>query len=134
MTTRAREEDVHEELAPVSKRVRIEGDEVDLDNATPTPEDVVMTDATGNETPSEPAPRFILEDLLPPSRSLLSSGTLADRPKDQINFTLEADVGITEYIGKDVSPIHGIIKQRHAYFVNPLSILLTRPNADSRIF
>jgi len=113
MTTRARENDAHRDLEPTAKRSRTEEDDSSSVNlGDQSTQDMIMQDATVDELPFEPAHRYIIEDLLPPSRSLLSAGTLADRPKDQINFTLEADVGITEYIGKDVPPIHGIIKQR----------------------
>lgn len=57
-------------------------------------------------------PKYVNEDLLPPSRALLPSAKLSDRPSDQQNLTFEADVGISEYVSSDVPPIQGIIKQR----------------------
>ena len=53
------------------------------------------------------------ENLLPPSRVLLG-----DPPASYVKetassgHTLEFDVGISEYISKDLPPMHAIIKQR----------------------
>ena len=107
---RAREDDGAEALEPAAKRLKT----TESDNGLA--EDSIVADLIAvAPTPSgaEPSkPKYILEDLLPPSRSLLSSLNLPERPADRINFTMEADVGITEYVGKDVPAIQGIIKQR----------------------
>lgn len=55
------------------------------------------------------------EALIPPSRILL--GKLPDHLAEATSgHTQEFDVGISEYISKDLPPIHAIIKQRYAYF------------------
>jgi hypothetical protein len=51
-----------------------------------------------------------LVEVLPPSYVLL--GRLP-RPTGTTSQLTEQDVGITEYVSKDLSPIEGIIKQRH---------------------
>jgi tRNA pseudouridine13 synthase len=99
---REREDDGAEE--PASKRMK--PDEGDNGMA----EDSVLGRNSSETDPSKS--KYILEDLLPPSRSLLPSQGLYERREDQINFTMEADVGITEYVGREVPPIQGIIKQR----------------------
>lgn len=50
------------------------------------------------------------ESLLPPSRVLLGESPVSLAAS--AGHTLEFDVGISEYISKDLSPIHAIIKQR----------------------
>ena len=52
------------------------------------------------------------ETLLPPSRSLL--GASRNSLAKSEGHTLEFDVGISEYISKDLPPMHAIIKQRYA--------------------
>ena len=49
--------------------------------------------------------------VLPPSHKLLGLPGPTAKEGEQINF-LETDVGISEYIGKGVGKIEGIIKQR----------------------
>jgi hypothetical protein len=50
--------------------------------------------------------------LLPPSHGLL--GITRDGGADGDGFTqmLETDVGISEYVGRDIPPIQAVIKQR----------------------
>jgi len=52
--------------------------------------------------------------LLPPSHALL--GITRDGEPDGDGFTqmLETDVGISEYVGRDIPPIQAVIKQRCA--------------------
>lgn len=52
----------------------------------------------------------LIESLLPPSRVLLGESPVSLAAS--AGHTLEFDVGISEYISKDLSPIHAIIKQR----------------------
>lgn len=56
--------------------------------------------------------------LLPPSHALL--GITSDREPDGDGFTqmLETDVGISEYVGRDITPIRAVIKQRCARYLN----------------
>ncbi|KIK68015.1 hypothetical protein GYMLUDRAFT_804143 [Collybiopsis luxurians FD-317 M1] len=56
------------------------------------------------------------ENLLPPSHSLLGVPNPPSEAGRAINF-LETDVGISEYVGRGVSKIEGIIKQRFTDFL-----------------
>lgn len=107
--TRQREEDDvpgAEGDGPSSKKPRIESaEESNPPQATITEAEVKNAQKSSGESV------YIIEDLLPPSRSLLPSSKLVERPADKMNMTFEADVGITEYVS-DVPPIQGIIKQR----------------------
>lgn len=49
--------------------------------------------------------------ILPPSHALLGIPLPVAESGRPLNF-LESDVGISEYVGKGVSKIEGIIKQR----------------------
>ena len=84
-----------DEQERAAKRVKLDSDS--NDNV-----DAVLT-VTEEEATSVP------ETLLPPSRILL--GTRPGQPTS-IGHTEEYDVGISEYISKDLPPIHAIIKQR----------------------
>lgn len=81
-----------------SKRTRIDGP------------DASISASTGNappQTTSDPEP----EHILPPSHSLLGI-PLPVQHDDAPMVFLETDVGISEYIGRGVPKIEGIIKQR----------------------
>lgn len=67
------------------------------------------------EIPEDGKPQYIFEDLLPPSRSLIFPAALPT-PTDDAYRVMEVDVGIAEYIDKDVRAIQGIIKQRCEMF------------------
>jgi len=56
------------------------------------------------------------ENLLPPSHILLGTSKPAFTPDGNTYRILETDVGISEYISRDVSKISGIIKQRYNSF------------------
>lgn len=57
---------------------------------------------------------YNLENLLPPSRELLGLPPTSQIPPDGVmHRTSEPDVGISEYIGKGLPAIQGIIKQRY---------------------
>jgi len=100
-----------DETLPPSKRVKVESDDQQEDGGGGITFDVITTEAKGGrQEPGESG--YIIEDLLPPSRSLLPSAKLVERPSNQLNLTFEADVGITEYVSSDVPPLRGIIKQR----------------------
>ncbi|KAF8314759.1 pseudouridine synthase [Clavulina sp. PMI_390] len=60
--------------------------------------------------------KYIIEDLLPPSRTLFIT-EVNEKPADQPWLTFEADVGITQYVSSGVPPIQGIIKQRFTDFL-----------------
>lgn len=51
------------------------------------------------------------QHILPPSHALLGVALPVAQESGQMNF-LETDVGISEYIGRGVPKIEGIIKQR----------------------
>jgi len=83
--------------------------------------------------------KYNLENLLPQSRSLMGLPPAPELPPDGfMHRTCEVDVGISQYIGNNLSEINGIIKQRYV----PLSCLqglqVARSNANlllgSRIF
>jgi hypothetical protein len=101
-----------EDALPPSKRVKVESDDQQEDGGGGITSDLISaTEVKGDQQePGESG--YIIEDLLPPSRSLLPSAKLVERPSNQLNLTFEADVGITEYVSSDVPPLRGIIKQR----------------------
>lgn len=103
-TVRAREEDeIQDERA--SKRLKTSEDE-------PHPADTVMDHTTAGE--GAHGQFYNLENLLPPSRELLGLPPTPPIPPDGVmHRTSEPDVGISEYIGKGLPAIQGIIKQRY---------------------
>lgn len=109
-STRPRDDDD----LPAAKKIKIDSKNDDAESSSAdvrvTEAEVKKLQATSGESP------YIVEDLLPPSRSLLPSSKLVERPADQPNLTFEADVGIIEYVSSDVPPIQGIIKQRCVQF------------------
>ena len=56
------------------------------------------------------------ENLLPPSHVLLGTSEPTFTPDATMYRILEADVGISEYISRDVPKISGNIKQRYGSF------------------
>lgn len=105
-STRPRDDD---EL-PTAKKARLDSSNDESQDSTAN---AMVTEAEVKKSQAESGnPRYILEDLLPPSRALLPSAKLVERPADQANLTFEADVGIIEYVSNGVPPIQGIIKQR----------------------
>ncbi len=110
-----------EEGEPNSKRARLEcpsdTSRAIEAGASEVPQDTIMTEESATESISLQSDskmgEYDMENLLPPSRSLLPAESLSEQPKRQGNFVFEADVGITEYVGKDVPPFTGIIKQRY---------------------
>ena len=58
------------------------------------------------------------KSFLPPSRALLGESRVKFDERSTVGHTLEFDVGISEYISKDLPPIHAIIKQRYASICN----------------
>ena len=108
---------------PQAKRQKLDGypkgKERDEDNTTNRHEPIL----TGNGQVDSAVEADALmgryghvEVLVPPSRALLG-----ERPTSTLNGSSEAhlsefDVGISEYISKDLPPIHAIIKQRRVPF------------------
>lgn len=62
-------------------------------------------DASTTDGPAEP------QHILPPSHALLGVPLPVAQEDAPMNF-METDVGISEYIGRGISKIEGIIKQR----------------------
>jgi len=52
--------------------------------------------------------------LLPPSHALLGITRGGEPDGDGFTQMLETDVGISEYVGRDIPPIQAVIKQRCA--------------------
>jgi len=105
-SARPREDDeLQDERAP--KRFKLSGDE-------PHQADTDMGGATTGESSQGQFYVYNLENLLPPSRELLGLPPTPQIPPDGvIHRTSEPDVGISEYIGKGLPTIQGIIKQRY---------------------
>jgi tRNA pseudouridine13 synthase len=100
LIVREREQD-DGDIERYSKRTRIDGP------------DASISASTGNlnvppQTTSDPLEP---EHILPPSHSLLGIPLPVQRDDAPMVF-LETDVGISEYIGRGVPKIEGIIKQR----------------------
>lgn len=99
---------------PQAKRQKIE----DSDNGGPQQvddENKPTTSVEGRSSEEETSNTFGTETLLPPSRSLL--GAPRETRALAEGHTHEFDVGISEYISKDLPPIHAIIKQRFTDFI-----------------
>jgi tRNA pseudouridine13 synthase len=94
LTVHEREQN-DEDVERYSKRSRIDGADTSVGKTPPPPKD----------PPSE--------HILPPSHALLGI-PLPVQPDDAPMNFLETDVGISEYIGRGVPKIEGIIKQRFA--------------------
>ena len=107
-TVRAREDDeLQDERTP--KRLKLSEDE-------PHQVDIIVSGATAGEGAQGQFHVYNLENLLPPSRELLGLPPTPQIPLDGVmHRTSEPDVGISEYIGKDLPTIQGIIKQRYVY-------------------
>ena len=87
---RLREDDTPATDQPPTKRQKFD------DHQVPTTAEVVKT------------------PLLPPSHALLGITRDGEPDKDGFTQMLETDVGISEYIGRDIPPIQAVIKQRCA--------------------
>jgi tRNA pseudouridine13 synthase len=97
-TTRERDDD--DILGPLPKKSRTEtivlSEEPQADSLEPAVQ------------PEETPPTRIL----PPSHALLVAPRHADSSEGSDPRILETDVGISEYVGRDIPKIEGIIKQR----------------------
>jgi tRNA pseudouridine13 synthase len=94
LTVREREQD-DGDVERYSKRSRVDGPDI---SAGKTPQT--------SDPPSE--------HVLPPSHALLGIPLPVQQDDAPMNF-LETDVGISEYIGRGVPKIEGIIKQRSGH-------------------
>ncbi|KAL5487840.1 PUS7 [Sanghuangporus weigelae] len=86
-----------------------------LDSITVT-ESAAVVSAPADEEMGIPD-SSVSETLLPPSRVLLGKPPTSYAQESPTGHTLEYDVGISEYISKDLPPIHAIIKQRFTDFL-----------------
>ncbi|CCA66620.1 related to PUS7-pseudouridine synthase [Serendipita indica DSM 11827] len=111
------EEDVGDDER-LLKRPKLTDEEAEImtENA---PLDLTMTvDAHTSGTLTPSSYTYKQENLLPPSRKLLGLPPAPEFPPDGLmHRTLEVDVGISQYIGKGLSQINGIIKQRFTDFM-----------------
>ena len=73
------------------------------------------------QNPSE----VVKAPLLPPSHALLGITKDGEPDGDGFMQMLETDVGISEYVGRDIPPIQAVIKQRCAHYFNQLLTELT---------
>lgn len=55
----------------------------------------------------------VMAPLLPPSHALLGITRDGEPGGDGFTQMLETDVGISEYVGRDIPPIQAVIKQRY---------------------
>ena len=82
----------------------------------PEADSITMTESAAAATivdeEAEMSSTSMVETLLPPSRVLLGKLPASHAHESTTGHTLEYDVGISEYISKDLPPIHAIIKQR----------------------
>lgn len=91
----------------------------DDDNGARSPKRTKTTEFDDNDSDITNKNSQAEESILPPSHILLglsSPSTTSGGPRQ----LLECDVGISEYISRDLPPIRGIIKQRQATLPTPL--------------
>ncbi|KAG2077310.1 tRNA pseudouridine synthase D [Suillus decipiens] len=98
-----RERENDEELARSPKRTKLDADEHIVADTSP------LTDS------KEGSSAVAAESVLPPSHALL--GIAPSFASNGLRQVLQTDVGISEYISRDVPPISGIIKQRFTDFL-----------------
>jgi len=102
-TVREREEDEEQELARSPKRTKVDelpDDEPMVTDVSPLMKSALAAAGSNGDS----------ESVLPPSHTLL--GITPTFSSDGLRQVLQTDVGISEYISRDVPPISGIIKQR----------------------
>lgn len=105
-TIREREDD--EELARSPKRAKV--DELVDDGPIVADTSPLMSAAIAAGDSKESTSAVAAESVLPPSHALL--GIAPTFSSNGLRQVLQTDVGISEYISRDVPPISGIIKQR----------------------
>jgi tRNA pseudouridine13 synthase len=107
---------------PPSKRLKV-------DDATEESKSAPDLSATLPLVPSDSATALataaLKEAILPPSHSLLGTAPPLQDESGAIIRLMESDVGISEYIAKNVPKISGIIKQRYALKLIPKEVSLT---------
>ncbi|KAG2116077.1 tRNA pseudouridine synthase D [Suillus discolor] len=108
---REREDD--EELARSPKRAKV--DELTDDGPIVADTSPLMSAAIAAADSKESTSAVAAESVLPPSHALL--GIAPTFSSNGLRQVLQTDVGISEYISRDVPPISGIIKQRFTDFL-----------------
>jgi tRNA pseudouridine13 synthase len=103
---------------PPSKRLKV-------DNATEESKSAPDSSTTLPIIPADSATDVPKEAILPPSHSLLGTAPPLLDESGAIIRLKESDVGISEYIAKNVPKINGIIKQRYALKLIPKDVSLT---------
>ncbi|KAJ3789478.1 pseudouridine synthase [Lentinula aff. detonsa] len=94
-----------------------ENDDDDLERNLKRPKiDASASEAEAENNNNTPEPSTEKPHVLPPSHSLLGVPLPTAQEGHAINF-LETNVGISEYVGRGVSKIEGIIKQRFTDFL-----------------
>ena len=102
---------------PPSKKLKV-------DDATEESKSALDLSATLPIVPSDSATNAPKETILPPSHSLLGTAPPLQDESGAIVRLMESDVGISEYIAKNVPRINGIIKQRYALKLIPKEVSL----------
>ncbi|KAJ8086756.1 multisubstrate pseudouridine synthase 7 [Marasmius tenuissimus] len=98
-----------------------EHDDAELERDAKRPKIESETDTKTSTTEVTVTEESVLDDeqpvhVLPPSHALLGTPLPVAEAGRPLNF-MESDVGISEYVGKGVSKIEGIIKQRFTDFL-----------------
>jgi tRNA pseudouridine13 synthase len=103
--------------APPLKRLKVD----DTVEGLNTQDSASLSDlsTTLSAVPSASAHTATSENILPPSHSLLGTTPPLQDEDGAIIRLMESNVGISEYIAKDVPKITGIIKQRCALNLFP---------------
>jgi len=96
--------------APPLKKLKLDNTAEQLNTQGPAS----AFSATLPDLPPDSANTTTNETILPPSHSLLGTAPPLQDESGAIIRLMETDVGISEYIAKDVPKISGIIKQRCA--------------------
>ena len=97
---------------------------------SPDPEESAMNDApivapeSKKVKLSEEVVETKLKSLLPPSTFLFRGNRPLDGSMEATRPPIETDVGILEYVGRDIAPFQGIIKQRSVHQSSRLVSLL----------
>lgn len=87
---------------------RPRGDDTPAADQPPTKRQKIYDSQPQNSTEVVKVP------LLPPSHALLGVSQPGEADEDGFTQMLETDVGISEYVGRDIPPIQAVIKQRCA--------------------
>lgn len=95
--------------AAVDSEVSNKKPKLDSTTATNEEEEQQNASAPAPETPILDAPH---KSLLPPSTFLFRGTRPEDGSAEALRPPVETDVGILEYVGREIAPFQGIIKQR----------------------